>query len=58
MKTIYKKFTIYYQFDNSFWSNERMTVEAINILQAREKVLNEIWKAYGTEILKDVTILN
>ena len=58
MKTLFKKFTILYQFDNSVWSNERMTVEAITIEQAREKVLKEISCAYGSQILNEVTILS
>ena len=56
MKTIYKKFTICYEFANTFWTNENMTIEAINIEQARQKVLNEIAKAYGSQILKEVKI--
>ena len=58
MKTLFKKFTILYQFNNSVWSNEKMIVEAITIEQAREKVLNEIACAYGSQILNEVTILS
>ena len=58
MKAIYKKFTIRYQFTNSVWTNEKMTVEAMNIEQARTKVLNDIAGAYGSQILSEVKILS
>jgi len=57
MKVKFKKFTIRYQFDNSVWTNERMVVEAITIEQARQKVLDSIAGAYGSQILSEVTLL-
>ena len=58
MKTKYKNFKIKYSFVSSFWNNESMTVNAINIEQARQKVLNEISGAYGSQILNEVKLLN
>ena len=58
MKTAYKTFTIKYEFILSFWGVETMKVEAINIEQAKEKVLNELSMAYGSQILNEVKILN
>jgi hypothetical protein len=56
MKTIYKNFTIKYSFVNSFWTNESMTVQSINREMAVKKVIDEVSKAYGSEILKDLKI--
>jgi hypothetical protein len=56
MKTIYKNFTIKYSFANSFWTNESMTVQSINREMAVKKVIDEVSKAYGSEILKDLKI--
>lgn len=56
MKTIYKKFTIKYSFINSFWQNESMTVQSLNKEMAIKQVTDEISKAYGSEILKDLRI--
>jgi len=58
MKTIYKNFKIKYSFINSFWNNESMTVLAINIEQAKQKVLDEIAGAYGSQILNEVKIID
>ena len=58
MKTTYKKFRIKYSFIHSFWNNESMTVLALNIEQARQKTLDEISGAYGSQILPEVKILN
>lgn len=57
MKTIYKSFKIKYSFTNSVWSSESMTVNAITIEQARQKVLDEISGAYGSQILNEVKLL-
>jgi len=56
MKTIYKNFTIKYSFANSLWTNESMTVQSINREMAVKKVIDEVSKAYGSEILKDLKI--
>ena len=58
MNIQFKKFTIKYRFISSVWENESMTVIALNIEQARQKVLDEISMAYGSQILKDVIIKN
>lgn len=59
MKTVkFKEFTIKYSFIHSVWNNESMKVTALNIEQARQKVLNEISMAYGSAILEEVRILN
>ena len=58
MKTEYKNYTIKYKFLNSVWEHEKMTVHAMNIEQARDKVLKEISMAYGSQILAEVKILN
>lgn len=59
MKAIkFKKFTIKYEFNCSVWTNESMTVEALTIEQARQKVINEICGAYGSQILTDLIIKN
>ena len=58
MKITYKTFTVSYQFTNSFWSSQQMKVEAMNAEQAKQKVLDAISGAYGSQILKEVTILN
>lgn len=55
MKVIFKKFTVKYQFINSVWTNESMTVTALTMEQAINKVRDEIAGAYGSDILKEVT---
>jgi len=55
MKTIYKKFKVKYQFICSVWEHEFMIIEAINFEQALQKCKDEIAKAYGSEMLQEVT---
>lgn len=53
----YKKFVIKYEFINSVWTNESITIEAQTKEQAIEKCKKELCMAYGSAILKEVKII-
>lgn len=55
MNQKFKPFTVKYQFIGSFFQNETMTVTALTMKQAIDKVRDEVSKAYGSAILKQTT---